>query len=219
MAVCCGQGWVAAATDRRNFKGCSQRYPVASGVFAWPNRLPGRPQRHHHHRGSRHAFLATSSMERQYFNVRGGPDSVALSELQTLPPRAKVQPLRGWVTDEGVPCVADSAGFIRVFTKGSGRRCATPRRMPRTSTKHYFVVVSASTSLTPGATWPRGQVPADPAPPVVALVPGHGPVPPPDQEKSNLEHQFFKSQLLTALAAPPAPPPRSSSSCCPGLQV
>ena len=80
------------------------------------------------------------------FNVRGESSSTRHSppaNFQTLPlaPRSTLS----WMgfTDEGVPCIADSAGFIRVLNKGFGSSwsqvCDTQAHA-KSKYDHYFVI-------------------------------------------------------------------------------
>ena len=210
MAVGAGQGWVAAATDRRQL-----RLMTVSGMQREVLSLPG-PIVALSGWGDRlivavHAagtpLPGNQAISVAILNVLGDKRRHPCPNYLPLPlaPRSYLS----WLgfSDEGVPAAVDSAGFVRVLNSKSGsgamwtQVCDTKAAVKGKSDHHFVVGLSVGEMNVRSVVCKGSRFPATVPMPTVVVTPMSMPLCQPTSEKSTLEETLLKSEICADLAA------------------
>lgn len=202
LAVCCGQGWVGVATDRRQlriFSSGGNQLEVLS--------LPG-------------PILALAGHGNLLFVTchlgmpLAGNQSVSFAVFDLSPrhrhPSPQFQPLPfapnsylTWMgfSDEGTPGMMDSSGQVRILHSGFGSSwiqiCDTRANLKAKSDNHFLVGINEQDQKLRTILCKGARYPATAPHPTIALVPFSIPLCEPATEKSLLEEEYWKCDLVT----------------------
>ena len=203
MVVCAGEGWIAAATDRRQLRLFS-----AAGVQREVLSLPGPVLTLSGH-GDRlmvavHTgapLLGNQTVSFAIFNVLGSKKKHLSPNYQPLPmaPNSELS----WMgfSDEGTPCIVDSAGQVRLLNTdygyGTWMQICDTRANVKGKSDHHFVVglnvveKGIRSILCKGSRYPQ-TVPR----PTIVIVPFSLPLCEAVTERSLLEEQYWKDEII-----------------------
>ncbi|XP_059096826.1 WD repeat and HMG-box DNA-binding protein 1-like [Tigriopus californicus] len=202
LAVCCGQGWVGAATDRRQLRIFSSGGNQLE-VLALPGPILALA-------GHGHLILVTCHVGMPL----AGNQSVCFAVFDLSPrrrhPSSQFQPLPfapnsylTWVgfSDEGTPGMMDSSGQVRLLHHGFGSSwvqiCDTRDTLKAKSDNHFLVGINEQEQKLRTILCKGARYPATTPYPTVALVPFSFPLCEPATEKSLLEEEYWKCDLVT----------------------
>ena len=210
MAVCAGQGWVAAATDRRQLRlltvsGMQREVlslpgPVVA-LAGWADRLMVAV----HAAGT--PLPGNQAISVAILNVLGDKRRHPCPNFEPLPlaPRSYLS----WLgfSDEGVPATVDSAGFVRLLNSkvGSGAMwtqvCDTKAAVKGKSDHHFVVGLNVGERNVRSVVCKGSRFPVTVPLPTVVVTPMSLPLCQPVTEKSVLEETLLKSEMCADLAA------------------
>jgi chromosome transmission fidelity protein 4 len=202
MAICCGLGWVAAATDRRNLRifsvGGMQREVIALpgpivALSGYRNKIAVTVHMGMPLPGNQNIAIAV-------FSIGGETHDLPTFNPLPLAPRAFLS----WLgfTDEGTPCIMDSAGFIRLLNRSYGYswiQVCDSKALAKGKSDNWFMVgineqeFSARCLLCKGTRYP----PTIPRPVISVLslkLPLCGLE---NNEKTGNEQSYWKSKIIS----------------------
>jgi chromosome transmission fidelity protein 4 len=200
LAVCCGQGWLAAATDTRNLR-LFTASGLQRGVLSLPGPVVALTGQGDHLLVSVHVGAPVGEGQTlgfAVFNAVGRKHPVPHFRPLPLSPNAAL----AWLgfSDEGTPCLMDTAGHVRMLSSSYGSMwvpVADTRAMAKSKSDHYFIV-GASTAdrkirciFCKGSRYPQ-LLPV----PSIVLVSMTLPLCEPATEKSMFEEQYLRGELL-----------------------
>jgi len=203
MAICCGIGWVAAATDRRHLRifstGGMQRE-----VLSLPGPIVAMSGFHDKLMVSVHIGMplpGNQCIGTAIFNVGNTVHQMPTFNVLPLAPKSNL----AWqgFTDEGNPCIMDSAGYIRLLNQQFGTamwiQVCDSKSVSKGKSDHFFMVganleeFSARCILVKGSRYPA-TVPK----PVITVLQLKLPLCGTENEKFNNEQSFWKAKIISS---------------------
>lgn len=195
LCICAGQNWVAAATDRRNLRifstGGMQKQvlslpgPIVA-LSGWQDKclvsvhlglpLPG------------NQLIGTSVFSINECNLDFRPLPLA--------PRS----ILAWqgFTDDGIALIQDSAGFIRIFSKGSWIQVCDSKSRAKGKSDHYFMVGANLSEFSARCILVKGsRFPATLPKPVISVLPLDLPLCGIKNDKLDNEQSYWRAQIVS----------------------